>query len=96
MDLSDLHRIATERSTRWAAAGFTWDYKAGPLSDNPAAWLTLRTASADAFLKVWTSGDAEMDWGPEGDAHARHYDLVSVENLRACVDDLEASLITDR
>jgi len=93
MEPSALQLIVTERSARWEAAGFTWDYEAGPSTDNPAACLTLRASGADAFVKVWTSGDAEMDWGTEGDAHARHYDLISVEDLRVCVDDLEAALI---
>jgi len=93
MEPSGLQLIVTERSTHWEAAGFTWDYEAGPLTDNPAVWLRLRASGADAFVKVWTSGDAEMDWGTEGDTHARHYDLISVEDLRACVDDLEAALI---
>jgi hypothetical protein len=70
----------------------TWDYQEGPQTDNPASWFTLSGPHADAFLKVWSSGDAEMDWGVKGDAHARHYDLSSVEALRVCVDDLEAAL----
>lgn len=85
-----LRSEAHERSDRWQRAGLAWHCEAGPITDNPAAWLTLRSASTDAFLKVWTSGDAEMDWGhsPE-DAQARHYDLSSVDDLRACLDDLE-------
>lgn len=96
MDPAELQRLATERSARWTAAGLTWEYEEGPQTENPAAWLRLRGANADAFVKVWTSGEAEMDWGPEGDAHARHYDLASVEDLRACVDDLEATMIRKR
>ena len=64
----------------------------GTAKDKPASWLTLSGSHADAFLKVWSSGEAELEWGVEGDAHARHYDLSSVETLRLCVDDLEAAL----
>ena len=95
MEPSALQLIARERSARWEEAGLTWDYQAGPLTENPASWLTLRGPNADAFVKVWTSGDAEMEWGIDGDAHARHYDLTSVDDLRACVDDLEAALIAN-
>jgi hypothetical protein len=34
-----------------------------------------------------------VDWGVEGDdAHARNYSFSSFEELKACVDDLEAAL----
>ena len=86
-----LETVALERSAQWAKVGLTRQYSEGPPTDNPAVWLALRGPNAYAFLTVWSSGDAEMDWGVEGDAHARHYNLASVNDL-ACIDDPEAVL----
>lgn len=63
------------------------------LRDKPASWLVLNANAALGQLTVWVSGEAQMDWGSPSDGGARHYDLASVDDLRRCVDDLEAALI---
>ena len=43
-------------------------------------------------LTVWTSGEADMDWGTPDNGGSRHYDLESRDDLNRCLDDLEAEL----
>lgn len=93
MELGRLREVAEERSARWAGRGIVWEIVHGPLRDKPASWLVLNANAALGQLTVWVSGEAQMDWGSPSDGGARHYDLASVDDLRRCVDDLEAALI---
>jgi hypothetical protein len=94
MNLAALHDIADERRGHWAEGGALCEVVDGPLTDKPAAWLILSKDEATGQLTVWVSGEAEMEWcTPEhGDGRHRHYDLDSLEDLRACVSDLEDAL----
>lgn len=56
--------------------------------EKPAAWLTLALGERAGRLIVWTSGEAEMDWGTPDSGGQRHYDLESSGSLRACVDEV--------
>ena len=96
MDLGMLRDIARERSARWSKTGIEWQVVDGPLTDKPASWLVLSANAALGQLTVWVSGEAEMDWGSPSDGGARRYDLVSVDDLSHCVDDLETALIACR
>ncbi|MGW5195184.1 hypothetical protein ACWEOO_38435 [Kribbella sp. NPDC004138] len=90
MDPTELHAIAHERRERWAEAGAVHEVVDGPLTDKPAAWLILSKDELAGQLTVWSSGEAEMQWGTLEHLDARHYDAV--EDLRTCVSDLEAAL----
>ena len=92
MDLAAVHDIADERREHWAEAGALCEVVDGRLTDKPAAWLILSKDEITGQLTVWVSGEAEMDWGTPEHGDARHYDLDSLEDLRACVSDLENAL----
>lgn len=92
MDLAALHEIADQRRSAWNAAGARWAVTDGPLTDKPAAWLTLSTHQVEGQLTVWVSGEAEMDWGTLERGGSRHYDLDTRESLGGCVADLEKAL----
>ena len=95
MDLAALHEIADGRSSSWEAAGVRWGVTDGPLTDKPAAWLTLSRHQAEGQLIVWVSGEAEMVWGNPEPVVFRHYDLDTRESLGACVTNLEEALGLD-
>lgn len=93
MNLAALHDIADERREHWAEAGALCEVVDGPLTDKSAAWLILSKAEVAGQLTVWVSGEAEMEWGRSPEyVDARHYDIDTVEDLRACVSDLEDAL----
>ncbi|WP_132193902.1 MULTISPECIES: hypothetical protein [Kribbella] len=92
MNLAALHAIADERREHWAEAGALCEVVDGPLTDKPAAWLILSTDKFAAQLTVWVSGEAEMEWGTPERGDARHCDIDTLEDLRACVSDLEDAL----
>lgn len=56
--------------------------------EKPAAWLTVALGERTGRLIVWTSGEAEMDWGTPDSGGQRHYDLESSASPRACVDEV--------
>jgi hypothetical protein len=95
VDPEQLHETARERSARWENSSVEWQMIDGPQTPKPAAWLQLRTDTAEGQLTAWVSGEAEMDWSIAKEAwtnHAPHYDLESTADLRTCVDDLERNL----
>jgi hypothetical protein len=89
MDLAALHGVANERHAAWSEAGAQWAIEDGPVTDKPASWLDLTTNSNSGRLILWTSGEAEMEWGTKQVDGQRHYDLDGPTALRDCIDDLE-------
>ena len=90
-----LHDVALERSAAWSDAEIGWKVVDGPVTEKPAAWLILDSGSDLGQLTVWVSGEAEMDWGTPEAGGERHYELGSVEDLRAAVNDLEKAVTQD-
>jgi hypothetical protein len=86
VDPERLRETARERSARWESSSVEWQIIDGPGTPKPAAWLQLRTDTAQRQRTVWVSGEAEMDLGIVKEAwtnHALHYDLESTADLRA-------------
>lgn len=75
--LAWLHDIAEERCAVWEQAGTRWEIVDGPLTEKPAAWLTLTSRDMVGCLIVWMSGEAEMEWGTPDRGGERHFDLDS-------------------
>ena len=92
MELSLLRAVSEERRARWRDAGLTSELVEGPVTDDPASWLILSANDALGQLTVWTSGEADMDWGTPANGGSRHYDLESRDDLNRCLDELEAEL----
>ena len=92
MDLRNLHYVASERNAAWTEAQIGWTVVDGPLTDKPAAWLILDSGANLGQLTVWVSGEAEMDWGTREIGGERHYELASIEELRAAIYDLEQAV----
>jgi hypothetical protein len=90
LDLDWLDREVARREFHWREGGATWTVSRGPITDKPAAQLSVEAPQCLGELIVWVSGEAEMMWGPAKEGiHQEHYDLSGAEGLRWCLDDLE-------
>jgi hypothetical protein len=88
---STLLVIIQERGAGWMQGGLTWrGGRQGRRTDNPSWFLRLHGPHRHGVLTVWSSGDATVHVGDHGQKH--HYSVSSAEDVKACVDDLEAAL----
>src|SRR5690242_15399152 len=94
MDLDALDGAVCARSGAWRENGVQWRIRRCPAAPKPAANLSVERASAMADLTLWMSGEAELGWSPDAGTEPgwRHYEISSVLELNACLDDLEAHL----
>ena len=99
MDLAALEREVARRQDRWQGAAAASSITLGPATDKPGAWLDLSTPTAAAQLTVWTSGEAEVQWGYVAEplrTHAASPVLRSAADVGACLDELEDLLGLNR
>ncbi|WP_165872996.1 hypothetical protein [Nocardioides jejuensis] len=92
MDLEALTELVTARAERWRSAGATWELVRGDVTSKPASWVALMNGPALAQLTVWTSGEAELDWGDGETTGAAHYNLATRLDLDAALDVMEIEI----
>ncbi|MFG3557189.1 hypothetical protein ACGGAQ_22655 [Micromonospora sp. NPDC047557] len=90
LDLDDFAAIVHARANQWNNAGVQWELHRGPTRDKSAAWIVCTTTHREAQLTIWTSGEAELDLAhiSTGAVLSTHYELSTIADLTACLDDL--------
>lgn len=85
------------REHRWDASSVTWKLTLGKATPKPAAWLDLRTDTADGQMILWVSGEVELMWGrtPSSEPAQEHREISSDLELETCLNDLEAALVDE-
>ncbi|GIM95767.1 hypothetical protein [Paractinoplanes toevensis] len=94
LDLDDFATVATARAAHWRAEGVECQLHRNSTGSKPSAWIDCTTMRRLVQLTVWTSGEAELLVGDVAvnDIAVTVYQLNSITELAACLDDLAAAL----